>query len=194
MYGALLIFHQFLSTSKWRMTMWWVATDVRIHYKCIKLLDILDNPRNYVPYLILFMSLSRQHSRTSSDIDLMTLWRDVQCDTRKAPLCHRQRAKVQTSFRIHAACSWDITKTRLFKIYWKFHHQKNWKFSDKKSDIFHISAQNIDCGYLVEPPLWGGSYEYPQSMFLCRNKKNNVYPCKPQFYNIKVGFTGVKII
>ena len=27
-----------------------------------------------------------------------------------------------------------------------------------------------------------------------RNKKNNVYPCKPQFYYIKVGFKGVKII
>ena len=25
-------------------------------------------------------------------------------------------------------------------------------------------------------------------MFLSRNKKNNVYPCKPQFYYIKVGF------
>ena len=31
-------------------------------------------------------------------------------------------------------------------------------------------------------------------MFLSRNKKNNVYPCKPQFYYIKVGFKGVKII
>ena len=30
-------------------------------------------------------------------------------------------------------------------------------------------------------------------MFLSRNKKNNVYPYKPQFYYIKVGFTGVKI-
>ena len=30
----------------------------------------------------------------------------------------------------------------------------------------------------------------PQSMFLSRNKKNNVYPCKPQFYYIKVGFKG----
>ena len=29
---------------------------------------------------------------------------------------------------------------------------------------------------------------------LSRNKKTNVYPCKPQFYYIKVGFTGVKII
>ena len=35
---------------------------------------------------------------------------------------------------------------------------------------------------------------YPQSMFLSRNKKNNVYPCKSQFYFIKVGSKGVKII
>ena len=40
----------------------------------------------------------------------------------------------------------------------------------------------------------GGSNEYPQSMILSRNKKNNVYPCKPQFYYIKMGFKGVKII
>ena len=30
-------------------------------------------------------------------------------------------------------------------------------------------------------------------MFLSRNKENNVYPCKTQFYYIKVGFKGVKI-
>ena len=59
--------------------------------------------------------------------------------------------------------------------------------------FFHISAQNIDCGYSLELPRRGGSNEYPQSMFLSRNKKNNVYPCKPQFYYIKVGFKGVKI-
>ena len=29
---------------------------------------------------------------------------------------------------------------------------KNWKFSDKNSDIFHISAQNMDYGYSLEPP------------------------------------------
>ena len=60
--------------------------------------------------------------------------------------------------------------------------------------MFHISAQNIDCGYSLEPPRRGGSNEYPQSMVLSRNKKNNVYPSKPQFYYIKVGFKGVKII
>ena len=31
--------------------------------------------------------------------------------------------------------------------------------------IFHIFVQNIDCGYSLEPPRWGGSNEYPQSMF-----------------------------
>ena len=71
---------------------------------------------------------------------------------------------------------------------------RNRKFSHKKTDIFHISAQNIDCGFSLEPPRRGGSNEYPQSMFLSRNKKNNVYLCKPQFYYIKVGFKGVKII
>ena len=31
-------------------------------------------------------------------------------------------------------------------------------------------------------------------MFLSRNEQNNVYPCKPQFSCIKVGFKGVKVI
>ena len=66
-------------------------------------------------------------------------------------------------------------------------------FQVKNSDIFYISAQNIDCGYSLEPPRRGGSNEYPQFV-LTRNKKINVYPCKPQFYYIKVGFKGVKII
>ena len=32
------------------------------------------------------------------------------------------------------------------------------KISNKNSDIFHISAQNIDCGYSLEPPRSGGSH------------------------------------
>ena len=71
---------------------------------------------------------------------------------------------------------------------------ESFQIKKKKTVIFHISAQNIDCGYSLEPPRRGGSNEYPQSMFLNRNKKNDVYPCKPQFYYIKVGFNGVKII
>ena len=85
----------------------------------------------------------------------------------------------------------------------KFLPTKNEKFQIKNSDIFHIYAQKIDCGYSLEPPRRGyslepprrgGSNEYPQSMFLSRNKKNKVYPCKPQFYYIKVGFKGFNSI
>ena len=72
-----------------------------------------------------------------------------------------------------------ITKTRLFKYIETF-TSKNWKISDKKN-LWYFLYQ-------------GGSNEYPQSMFWAKNKKNNVYPCKPQFYFIKVGFKGVKII
>ena len=87
-----------------------------------------------------------------------------------------------------------ITKTRLFKYIEKILQPEKEKIQIKNSDIFLISVQNIDCRYSSEPPRRGGSNEYPQSMFLSRNKKNNVYPCKPQFYYIKVGFKGVKII
>ena len=84
-----------------------------------------------------------------------------------------------------------LRKHTYSNTYLKFHHQ-NWKFSDKNSDIFHISAQNIDCWYSLE--YRGGSNEYPQSMFLKRNREIYVYPCKPQFYYIKAGFKWVKII
>ena len=56
---------------------------------------------------------------------------------------------------------------------------KTENFQIKNFDIFHISAQNIDYGTIY---------------VLSRNKKNNVYSCKPQFYYIKVGFKGVNII
>ena len=87
-----------------------------------------------------------------------------------------------------------ITKICLFKYTENLTFKKMKNFQIKKNSIFHMSAQNIDCGYSLEPPQRGGSNGYPQSMFLSRNKKNNVYPCKSQFYYIKVGFTGVKII
>ena len=87
---------------------------------------------------------------------------------------------------------YTVTKTCLFKYTETFttKKKKNKSFQIKNSDIFYNSAQNINCGYSLEPPRRGGSNEYPQSMILSRNKKNNVYPCKPQFYYIKVGFKG----
>ena len=54
-------------------------------------------------------------------------------------------------------------------------------FQLKNSDIFLIFAQNIDCGYTLEPPRRGGSNENPQSMFWSKNKKNGYTPAYPSF-------------
>ena len=58
----------------------------------------------------------------------------------------------------------NITKTRLFKYTENF-NTKNENFQIKNSDIFHISAQNMDCGYSLEPPRRGGSNEYHNLCF-----------------------------
>ena len=67
------------------------------------------------------------------------------------------------------------------QIYWKFNNPKNWKFLDKNSDILHISAQNIDCGYSLEPPCRGGSNKYLQSMFWAEIRKIRYTPVNPTF-------------
>ena len=67
------------------------------------------------------------------------------------------------------------------QLYWKFYHEKkNENFQIKKSDIFHISAQNKDCVYSLEPPRRGGSNEYSPFLFLCRNQKMYT-PVNPSF-------------
>ena len=67
-----------------------------------------------------------------------------------------------------------ITKTPI-QIYFENFTTKSCKFSDKNSDIFHISAQNIDYGYSLEPPSRGGSNVYSQSMFLNREIRKIMY-------------------
>ena len=74
-----------------------------------------------------------------------------------------------------------------------FFRNENRKFHLKIFDILNIFAQNIDCGYTLEPPQRGGSNEYPQSMFWIKNQKKQVYPCKHHFYYIKVDNDGVYI-
>ena len=62
-----------------------------------------------------------------------------------------------------------------------FHGCKNDNFQMKIFDIFLFFAQNIDCGYTLEPPQRGGSNEYPQSMFWSKNKKNMYTRVNPTF-------------
>ena len=54
-------------------------------------------------------------------------------------------------------------------------------FTGKKFDIFLIVAQNIDCGYILEPPWRGCSNEYPQCTFWSTNKKNMYTLAEPRF-------------
>ena len=55
--------------------------------------------------------------------------------------------------------------------------------------IFSTFAQNIDCGYTLEPPLTSTH----NLCFRAKIRKKKTYPCKPQFYHIKVGCKGVYI-
>ena len=57
----------------------------------------------------------------------------------------------------------DSLRKHAYSNILKISPPNKWKFSDKTI-------------------RWGGSNEYSQSMFLTRNKKIDVYPCKPQFY------------
>ena len=81
-------------------------------------------------------------------------------------------------------------KTRLFKY---IDNQKKENFQIKNSDYFHISPQNMECGYSLEPSRQGSSNEYHNVCFSKRGKMMYT-PAKPQFYYIKVGFKGVKIV
>ena len=58
---------------------------------------------------------------------------------------------------------------------------KNENFQIKNSDIFHISDQNIDCEYSLEPPRWGGSNEYHNLCFWAEIRKLMYTPVNPSF-------------
>ena len=66
-------------------------------------------------------------------------------------------------------------------IYRNLFSLKNLKFHGKNFVIFDSFAQNIDCGYRLDPPRQRGSDEYPQSMFLSKNKKNSYTLVSPRF-------------
>ena len=54
--------------------------------------------------------------------------------------------------------------------------------------IFLFLLQNIDCGYSLEPPHWGGANVYPQSMFWAKIRK------KSHFFHMKLIFLQHEIL
>ena len=82
----------------------------------------------------------------------------------RAKATYAKKRVTKLSILYGQGASDDITKTCLFKYIENFTTKKE-NLQIKKSDIFLISAQNIDCGYSLEPPRRGGCNEYPQSIF-----------------------------
>ena len=109
--------------------------------------------------------LNQMPQHASYDMGLYCLLRSGSLDT--WGICEFQ-VNIDNNIKVYT-CGFNhlltITKTRLFKYILKFLPIKNENFQIKNSDIFLISAQNLDCGYSLEPPRPGGSNEYPQSRF-----------------------------
>ena len=69
---------------------------------------------------------------------------------------------ILSTFKPNTSIHYENTPIQMYK---KISHPKTRNFQIKNCDIFHISAQNIDCGSSLEPPRRGGINKYPQSMF-----------------------------
>ena len=93
-------------------------------------------------------------------------------------LCKKQHENKQS---VIMSMMTFITKTCPCNIHRFFSGSKIENFIGNFFYIFLIFAQNIDCGYKLEPPRRGGSNEYPQSMFWSKNKKNRYTPAYPSF-------------
>ena len=52
---------------------------------------------------------------------------------------------------------------------------------EKMIFFFYIFAQNIDCGYTLEPHYQGGSNEHQQFMFWTKIKKKKYNPLCPSY-------------
>ena len=79
---------------------------------------------------------------------------------------HSEEMKINCNNNTASGRSTAITKTRLYNFDPLKPHFNIVKLGfTGVYIIFLISVQNIDCGYSLEPPRWGGSNEYPQFIF-----------------------------
>ena len=88
---------------------------------------------------------------------------------RKGPISSQKHANI------------DLTRLNSTFIQW------NWGLQGYTL-IFLFLLKNIDCGYSLEPPHWGGSDKYPQSMFWAEIWK------LLEFFIWKFSFFGGKIL
>ena len=71
-------------------------------------------------------------------------------------------------FTAHSGKSLEVyllSRKHAYSNILKISPPKTESFQIKILTFFHIFAQNIDCGYPLEPPRRGGSNEYPQFIY-----------------------------
>ena len=102
-----------------------------------------------------------QTTFTKLYVDAVVLFKHFRyaCDVLQCTILNISQAEVVFAEDTLTKIYINITKTRLFKC--TEISSPNLKIFRLKTLIFfHISAQNIDCGYSLEPPRRGGSNEY----------------------------------
>ena len=87
----------------------------------------------------------------------------------------------------HIFCMKPPLRKHVYSNILKILPSTNEKFQIKNSDIFHISVQNKDCRYSLEPPRRGGSNEYHNLCFWAEIRKK----CIPLYTPILLYKSGV---
>ena len=133
-------------------------------------------PIEYTPIILMQLQV------TNVDRKCLDIWRNSEgweCGVKIIHTCSLLYKYVNHA-RLAMLFSWDRWKcldvwfhyeNTPVQIYWKFFRQKNKTFQIKNSEIFHISAQNIDCGYSLEPPRRGSSIGTHNLYFWAEIKK-----------------------
>ena len=130
---------------------------------------------------------------------IWTCFRDaIQLINRRTRIQLSHRGRLSSLGIIIRLYSMNVSSWTSFILFFTSHSMRYISFCHIQLHTFFINiTKTFKCLYQR-----GSSNEYPQSVFaeavltsthnLCfsRNKKNNVYPCKPQFYYIKMEFKG----
>ena len=101
-------------------------------------------------------------------------------DSNKPPHLHRLIRVFVACLQMFWVFGYHYENTPI-QIYRTFYLQKLKQIRIKTSDIFHISAQNIDCWYSLEPPRRGGFNEYHNLCFWAEIRKIMFTPVNPSF-------------
>ena len=110
----------------------------------------------YTPNLLLWYSLEAPWRGASSEYPYVSMWnKKTSCGY--SSLSESMVSEVDFIVFITKTCLYNFDPLK------PHFHIVKLGFTEVYI-IFLLLLKNIDCGYSLEPPQWGGSKEYPQSM------------------------------